>query len=127
LRRLGCEKEAIEQLLKAVDDFRTGLQERPNSPELHEGLGSALLVLAEFDAAAKAFERAAELNPDDLANYLNLAKALELQGLHDQAVSILQRAIDYMQHKGRSKDAAQLRRYLEILAPEKSTSSQKDK
>jgi predicted membrane-bound spermidine synthase/lipoprotein NlpI len=127
LRRLGREKEAVEQLLKVVDDFRTGLQDRPNSPELHEGLGSALLVLAEFDAAAKAFERAAELNPDDLANYLNLAKALELQGLHDQAVSILQRAIDYMQHKERSKDAAQLRRYLEILAPEKSTSSQKDK
>ena len=127
LRRLGREKEAIEQLLKAVDDFRAGLQEHPNSPELHEGLGNALLLLAEFDAAVKAFERAAELNPDDLTNYLNLAKALELQGLHNQAVSILQRAIDYMQRNKRTQDVVQLKGYLEILEFKKSNSPQKDK
>ena len=127
LRRLGCEKEAIEQLLKAADDFRAGLQEHPNLPALHEGLGNTLIVLGEFDAAAKAFQRAVELNPDDLTNYLNLAKALEMEGLGDQAVSILQKAIDYMEHKRRSKDAAQLQKFLEIIENEKLNSPQKDK
>jgi len=45
----------------------------------------------------------------------------------NQAVSILQRAIDYMQRNKRTQDVVQLKGYLEILEFKKSNSPQKDK
>ncbi len=127
LQNSGHEKEATDHLLKAVQGFRTDTQKHPDSPELYSRLGSALVKIADFSAAAQAFKRAVDLNPDDLANYVNLAKVLEFQERYDEGISLLQKAIDYMQRNGRSDDVAQLRIYLEVLEFKKWKRSQEQK
>ena len=127
LQNLERGQEAEEHFQKAVRLYRELTQKHPDSPELYSRLGSALVKIADFSAAAQAFKRAVDLNPDDLANYVNLAKVLEFQERYDEGISMLQKAIDYMQRNGRSDDVDKLRIYLEVLEFKKWKRSQEQK
>lgn len=126
LQELKRDKEAAGHLQKAVQGFRSDTQKHPDSSELHARLGSALVKIADFPAAAEAFKRAVELNPDNLDNYVELVKVLEFQQRYDEGISILQKAIDYMQRKGRTDAITQLRIYLDFFEFKKWNASQKD-
>jgi tetratricopeptide (TPR) repeat protein len=123
LQKSGQEKEARYYALKAADSFRMNIQKDPNSITGYVELGSALLILGEFEAASKAFERAVSLNPADLSTTLTLVKALELQECYDEAIKLLNTTIDYLQLKGQSKQVAELRKYHDILESKKKTST----
>jgi predicted membrane-bound spermidine synthase len=122
LQKSGQEKEAGNYALKAADSFRMSIQKDPNSVTGYVELGSALLILGDLEAAARAFERAVSLNPADLSTTLTLVKALELNECYDEAIKLLRMTIDYFQVKGQSKQVAELRKYLDILESKKETS-----
>jgi tetratricopeptide (TPR) repeat protein/predicted membrane-bound spermidine synthase len=123
-QKLNREKEATEHFLKAEEGFRKDLQKYPDSAELYTRLGNALASINDFDAATKAFQQALHLNPDLLASYYNLTRALELQHRYDEAISVLRKGIDYMQRNNRKDATAQLNGYLRFLEQKKSQQKQ---
>jgi len=119
LQKLNRNKEATDHFLKAVEGFRKELKKFPNSPELYTRLGDTLASLGDFKAAAQAFQQALNLEPHSFINYYNLAKALEFQGLYDQAIAAAQKGVLYMQSVGQKEAAAQLQIYLDYLQSQK--------
>ncbi|MCX5637650.1 MAG: fused MFS/spermidine synthase [Planctomycetota bacterium] len=119
LQKLNRNKEATDHFLKAVEGFRKELKKFPTSPELYARLGDTLASLGDFKAAAQAFQQALNLEPHSFINYYNLAKALEFQGLYDQAIAAAQKGVLYMQSVGQKQAAAQLQIYLDYLQSQK--------
>ena len=120
LQKLNRNKEATDNFLKAAEGFRKDLKKFPNSPELYTRLGDTLASLGDFKAAAEAFRQALNLEPSSFINCYNLARALEFQGLYDQAMAVVHKGILYMQSTGQNEAAAQFQLYLEQLQSRKS-------
>jgi protein O-GlcNAc transferase len=76
---------------------RQSLAHDPNSTDvrLHALLGTLLTGRKCFDEAAVSFERAAALNPTDLAIANNLAFALKHSGQTQRAIEVLQAALEH--------------------------------
>ena len=127
LQNLERGQEAEEHFPKAVRLYREFTKKYPGSPEFHFMLGNALVKTLDFDAAFEEFERAIDLDPDRLDNYIQFAKLFELQKRYDEEISMLQKAIDYMQRNERSDAVDKLRIYLEVLEFKKWKRSQEQK
>lgn len=104
--------EAAAQMKKAVACFREEIKKSPDSGELYTRMGDALASLGDFKAASEAFRQAVKLDPQFPASYFNLARALEFQGLYDEAIAVMQEGVSYMRKTGRADAAAQLLGYL---------------
>jgi predicted O-linked N-acetylglucosamine transferase (SPINDLY family) len=78
--------EAVKLLSKAV-------QVEPGSAPAHYNLGSALMTLKRFDAAAAAFERAVTLRPDAAHAHESLGRALQALGRLEQAAASYETAV----------------------------------
>ncbi len=124
LQKLNRKREATDHFLKAEEGFRKDLQKHPDSSELYTRLGDVLASIGDFGAAAKAFQQAVNLSPDLLTNYYNLARALEFQYRYDEAISVLSKGIDYMQHNHHTDAATKLHGYLRLLKQRKSQRKQ---
>jgi len=115
LENLQREKEAKDHFQKAAQGFQTETRQRPKSALSYSNLAAALVKIDDPDAAAKAFQRAIELDPDDPTNYVALATVLESQRQYDEGIALLLKAINDTRSKGRQDDLDQLRAYLEVL------------
>jgi tetratricopeptide (TPR) repeat protein len=74
-----------------------------------------LVKTRDFENAAKAFGKVIEVNPDEVAGYIELAKVLELQQKYGEGIEMLQKVIDRMKDKQHDDDARALRAMLEVL------------
>lgn len=73
----GAELLLHQTFEPAVEVFKAGLARFPQSEHLQEGLGISLYGLGRFDDAARAFLRAADLNPSDALPVTFLGKAYD--------------------------------------------------
>jgi small glutamine-rich tetratricopeptide repeat-containing protein alpha len=65
----------ISEHFKALDDAKESIALNPSYSKAHNRLGKAYLAIGEPEAAAKAFERALELEPNDATIKASLAQA----------------------------------------------------
>lgn len=66
----------------------------PNSPSIWNMYGAALQETGHLDAAMSAFQRAAELDPENFKLIYNLARLHQRKGAHETAIQILARATE---------------------------------
>jgi protein O-GlcNAc transferase len=135
-------RQVVEQLYAlAVAQYRAGLTEAaiqtyqrclalsPDSPEIHNNLGTALDQAGRPEEAVQCFQRALALDPSYVRPLVNLGKVLRLQGRPSEAVLRLERALSFspdnasaltnlgfaLADLGRWQDAARsLRRAIEL-------------
>jgi predicted O-linked N-acetylglucosamine transferase (SPINDLY family) len=99
-------RQVLEQLYAlAVAQYRAGLTEAaiqtyqrclalsPDSPEIHNNLGTALDRAGRLSEAVQCFQRALALNPSYVRPLVNLGKVLRLQGQPSESVALLERAL----------------------------------
>src|ERR1700683_1567832 len=84
--REGRGEEAIRALLQA-------LVLRPESAELLNDLGNALLNQRQFGHAVASYERAISVRPDYPQAHINLGNAYLVQDEHDRAIDCYRRAL----------------------------------
>ncbi|MGQ0635603.1 MAG: tetratricopeptide repeat protein [Planctomycetaceae bacterium] len=77
----------------AVQAFEAARQMNDLDPDVHENLGAAHCLLAEYEPAAKHFERATVLEPRRGAAWINLGAVLNRLGQHSKAAEVLRRAV----------------------------------
>jgi len=80
--------------------FAEVLEIDPDDPIALFGLGNALAVLSEWEAAAAAYERAVSFDPGNSAIYLAHGKALEELGRADQAEGVYRAGMEVASKKG---------------------------
>jgi TolB-like protein/Flp pilus assembly protein TadD len=74
---------------EALDELRTAEELDPLSPAVKSALAEAHYFARRFDEAEAASRKALELDPGFILGYLNLGRALEMQGRHDEAITVL--------------------------------------
>lgn len=82
--KAGQEEQAIREL-------RIAVSLDPDSPKMHQSLGTALYELQKYDAAAAEFREAVKLEPT-AENHYSLAACLISMGNYDRALGELERA-----------------------------------
>jgi tetratricopeptide (TPR) repeat protein len=85
----GNELLVHRTLEPAIEVFRHGTEQYPNSSRLAVGLGMALYARGNYDDAVKSLLRAADLSPSDPGCYLFLSKAYDSSP--NQADEVIQR------------------------------------
>jgi Flp pilus assembly protein TadD len=109
LRQLGLIAIRQQRHGEAIARFEAALALHEADAEAQHGLGVALLVSGQAERAARALERAVELEPGNGRALLNLAKALAANPARlDEAVSMYARALallpdDFAAHLGLGK------------------------
>jgi Flp pilus assembly protein TadD len=66
---------------------------RPNSPEIHNNLGNALLAQGRTEEAISHFRLAVKYRPDFAEAYFNLGSAFQSQGRFDEAEKCYRQAL----------------------------------
>ncbi|WP_243304961.1 tetratricopeptide repeat protein [Geothrix oryzisoli] len=82
LNARGRSEDALEELGKAE-------QLDPLSPAVKSALAEAHYFARRYGEAAAASQKALELDPHFILGYLNLGRALEMQGRYDEAITAL--------------------------------------
>jgi tetratricopeptide (TPR) repeat protein len=120
LQRMNRPREARQQFIKAVEQFRIELAENPNEAPHWTRLGDTLATMGDFKGATEAFRKALTLNPVNLLYYDNLVKALQYQGRFAEAIEVLQKGIVFMSRYGQMDAVLKLKKYLDLLEYQKS-------
>jgi len=115
LKKVGNLEEAKGHLNKAVEGFRKGLTERPDSVKICVRLGDALAETGNFKEASEAFTHAVALNPLDPAIRMKLVQSLEFQGQIDEAIVALQRGFQLASRNNQVEMAMKFEKYIEYL------------
>jgi len=115
LENLNRGDEAAEYLKESAELFRKLAGEYPTTPEYQFRLGQVLVKTRDLDAAAEAFKKAVELDPNHLDNHLEYARVLELQERYDDGLQAVQKSLEYMKSKGLEENLASLRALLEVF------------
>jgi tetratricopeptide (TPR) repeat protein len=77
--------QAARRLDSAISLYERALFLRPDSADVHNNLGLAVMVQGRVDDAVAHFEHALALDPDHVSAHTNLGVALAAQGKVDQA------------------------------------------
>jgi tetratricopeptide (TPR) repeat protein len=80
-------------LEEAAARFRAALRIKPDIPEAHNNLGTALMRLGRLDEALPAYQRAVALSPDAAEVRYNIGLLLERMGRYEEAVTHLREAV----------------------------------
>ena len=88
---------------------------RPDSPQAHFSLASALDQTGELQNAIDHYQKTLELNPGILPAYPALAAALGRANRGTDAVQVAQRGIEVAQQAGDEKTVMQLKELLSSL------------
>ncbi|MFH1371314.1 MAG: fused MFS/spermidine synthase [Planctomycetota bacterium] len=120
LQQMGQNEEAGKQLNRAVEEFHLELTDDPNSASVWSRLGETLGTLGDLKAAADAFEKAAELEPENLAHRYSLAQALEFQGRLTDAIDVVKKALELASRYNQQDVTAEFNKYLKSLELKKS-------
>jgi tetratricopeptide (TPR) repeat protein len=124
MQRLGDNEKAATYLQDAVRGYRQDFAKEPDSAKISARLGNALATAGNFTEAAQYFQRAVNLNPLDVGNHSMLAQVLSIQGRYDEAITELQKGIEFMSQAGNEEGAEQLKKLLELIELKK-TNQQK--
>jgi Flp pilus assembly protein TadD len=89
----GVEAFNRQDFARALEEFRTILQEDPRDPQAHLYEGSALLALGRHDEARRALEESLALDPRNERALLELGRLEALEEHLDQALDAWRRAI----------------------------------
>lgn len=92
-RVAGVEAFNRQDFARALEEFRTILQEDPRDPQAHLYEGSALLALGRHDEARRALEESLALDPRNERALLELGRLEALEEHLDQALDAWRRAI----------------------------------
>lgn len=93
--RLAVAAERIQDglLAEAVELLDSVVQEKPDDPDAHLLLGSALSLIPRRERAIESLLRALELRPEHAQSYATAGMALARLGERDVAASVFERAI----------------------------------
>ncbi len=100
----GAELLLHQTFVPAIEVFKAGTQRYPQSARLHNGLGIAFYGADQMDDAARAFFRAADLNPPDPLPMTFLGKTCDAVSA-DLAVQIRSRLQTFLERDGGNTDA----------------------
>jgi tetratricopeptide (TPR) repeat protein len=125
LQHIGQNEASRQQLVRAVEEFNIELQDDPNSALAWSRLGDTLGMLGDFKAAYDAFEKAAVLEPENLAHRYSQAQALEFQGRLDEAIEVVKKATEVASRNGQQEVVAEFNKYLKSLEQKKSQTAPK--
>ncbi|WP_414395893.1 tetratricopeptide repeat protein [Synechococcus sp. O70.2] len=81
------------QLERSVELYRQLLEQDPQRPELHNGLGLTLAEQGKWEEAIAAFRRALELDPQRVEAHINLGTALLEQDQPEAAIEAYRAAL----------------------------------
>jgi len=93
LRGVNRHDEANNHFVQAISGFEEQLNKDPGSLETLTRLGNIFAETGEFRKAAEYFRKAIQVDPYYVDNHDSLARALEFQGLYDEAVNELRKSI----------------------------------
>jgi tetratricopeptide (TPR) repeat protein len=119
LRKMGRPTESRTHLTEAVRWFRIDLQQNPRAVHVWDSLGDTLALMGNLKEATEAFEKTVALEPENLAHYQKLSKALEFQKRYDEAIAVVRRQIELLKKQGRRDAALDLGQYVDFLEYQK--------
>lgn len=91
---LGAALAELDQLDRALAEFKTALELDPSLEEAYNGLGNVLDSQHKSAEAAQAWERAMELKPDYVEPYFNLAQLRLKQGRKAEARRLIKKVLE---------------------------------
>ena len=90
---LGTTKMNAQEFAEALVDLKKAVELNPRLPDVFSYYGTALLSTGDVAAAASAFRKELESNPDDFVSNLQLGALLKQDEKHDEALRLFQRAL----------------------------------
>ncbi|MDH4203565.1 MAG: fused MFS/spermidine synthase [Phycisphaerae bacterium] len=124
LQKLNQSKQAQEHFQEAIGGFKAELAKDETSLKNTLLIANTLMQMEDFQQATVYFQKAVNLNPYDAQQHIMLAQALEKQGLYNQAISAIEKAIAFFKSKNGEQQAEPLKQYLEMLKFRKAQSIQ---
>lgn len=115
LKKAGQLEKAAEQFRLAVDGYLNILAQQPQSIDAYMHLGDMSAENGNFEEAVKYFQKAVELDPNNLDNNLTLIQAFEAQGQLDAAIEAARKAVEFLSNSAQQEKAAKIRQYMEFL------------
>jgi tetratricopeptide (TPR) repeat protein len=85
---------AEEKYDLAIEEYKKGVEIKPDFYEAYFNWGNALFEQIKFEEAEKKFEKAAELKPDDYEAYFNWGNALYYQGKFEEAAEKFKKVVE---------------------------------
>ena len=95
--------------MSRIESIRTLLAASPDDTFLLYSLGMELFATDRPDEAAAQFDQVLQHDPDYLAAYTQMGRAMQAMGDHGGAAEILTRGIDVAERQGNRHAADQLR------------------
>jgi len=83
----------LENIDKAIDDYRHALRVNPDYAKAYNNLGNALREKGHVNEAIDSYRAAIKINPNHVGGYINLGNILRINSRHDEALQIFRRAI----------------------------------
>jgi tetratricopeptide (TPR) repeat protein len=90
---LGTTKMNAQEFAEALPDLKKAVELNPKLPDVYSYYGLALLTTGDMAAAADAFRKELESNPNDFVSNLQLGVVLKQEQQYDQARSSFERAL----------------------------------
>ena len=82
-----------KDLDKALQEFTTLTNLRPNNGKFHRYLGDIYCKKGNYNLAMKHYKTAIVLDTNSHFSYLSMARCFELQGLHEKALEMLNKSL----------------------------------
>ncbi len=90
---LGTTKMNAQEFAEALPDLKKAVELNPKLPDVYSYYGLALLTTGDMAAAADAFRKELESNPNDFVSNLQLGVVLKQEQQYDQARTSFERAL----------------------------------
>lgn len=84
---------ALEDTLKAIEDYSTAIKRDPENTDLRNGRGQIYYELGNYVASDMDYKKIIEVQPYNQLGYLGLGRNLDRQGKYDEALSQYNQAI----------------------------------
>ena len=101
--------------MSRIDALKQFLAEDPNDSFSRYALAMEYVKLGEYDDAIREYRTVAERDPDYVATYYQLGKALEHQGLTDEAADTYRKGISVATRRGDAHTRDELTAAIEML------------
>jgi tetratricopeptide (TPR) repeat protein len=115
LKMTGRDRKAAEQFEATAQICNELIAKNPRPVWLYRVLGDISAVNGDFSKAVECFQKAVQLQPDNPEDHIYLIQALEAGGKIDSAIEAAQKAVDFFQGLQRTRDAENIRQYLDRL------------
>ncbi|MBN1817307.1 MAG: fused MFS/spermidine synthase [Sedimentisphaerales bacterium] len=108
-------EESKRQFALAIDSFQKQLVKEPDSIKTTVILANTLREAGRLPESTEYFNKAVNLNPYDVNNHIALAQSREAQGLYDEAIAGLKKAIGFYARYNRTQEIEAMQKYVDLL------------